>query len=57
MIKTEQLSKAYGSLQVLKSIDMEVSEGEVVSVIGPSGPGKPPCFRFLEPWGDRIAGG
>ncbi|MBZ5797606.1 glutamine ABC transporter ATP-binding protein GlnQ, partial [Burkholderia contaminans] len=36
----KNLKKSYGSNQVLKGIDMQVREGEVVCVIGPSGSGK-----------------
>lgn len=51
MIKVENLHKKFGSLEVLKGIDFEVKEGEVVVVIGPSGSGKSTllrCLNFLE---------
>ena len=41
MIKVQGLKKNFGSLQVLKSINLEVSQGEVVAIIGPSGTGSP----------------
>ncbi|MCI9882977.1 ATP-binding cassette domain-containing protein, partial [Methylobacterium goesingense] len=40
MIDVRQLKKSFGSLQVLKGIDVHIREGEVVVVIGPSGSGK-----------------
>ncbi len=47
MIKVEQLKKRFGTLQVLKGIDMELSKGEVVAIIGPSGGGKSTFLRCL----------
>ena len=35
-VKVEKLQKSFGSLEVLKGIDLEVKEGEVVCLIGPS---------------------
>lgn len=51
MIKIENLHKSYGDLQVLKGIDYEIHEKEVVCVIGPSGSGKSTflrCINLLE---------
>ncbi|MBQ3587147.1 MAG: amino acid ABC transporter ATP-binding protein [Oscillospiraceae bacterium] len=47
MIKVENLTKSFGSLQVLKGINQTVRQGEVVSVIGPSGSGKSTFLRCL----------
>ncbi len=47
MIKTEQITKSFGSLQVLKGIDMEIAESEVVSIVGPSGAGKTTLLQIL----------
>ncbi|MFL0583645.1 amino acid ABC transporter ATP-binding protein [Solibacillus silvestris] len=51
MIKVENLHKHFGKLEVLKGIDYEVREKEVVCVIGPSGSGKSTflrCMNLLE---------
>lgn len=50
-VRVSNLKKNFGSLEVLKGIDMEVREGEVVCLIGPSGSGKSTflrCLNFLE---------
>ena len=40
MIQTEGITKSFGSLQVLKGIDLTIGEGEIVAIVGPSGAGK-----------------
>ena len=40
MIRVENLHKNFGELEVLKGINIEVSKGEVIAIIGPSGSGK-----------------
>jgi len=47
MIKTVNLHKSFGSLQVLKGVSQTVEKGEVVSIIGPSGGGKSTFLRCL----------
>lgn len=47
MIQVEHLSKKFGELDVLKDINMTVSEGEVVCIIGPSGSGKSTFLRCI----------
>lgn len=58
IIKTENLQKSFGELNVLTGIDMEIKKGEVVVVIGPSGSGKSTFLRCLnrleEPTGGKI---
>ena len=52
MIEIEDLHKSFGALQVLRGIDLTVSKGEVVSIIGGSGSGKSTlltCINGLEP--------
>ena len=47
MIKVEKIFKSFGRLQVLKGIDLEVSKGEVVSIVGPSGAGKTTLLMIM----------
>ena len=54
MVKMEKVCKSFGSLQVLKDIDFEVSKGEVVCIIGPSGSGKSTLLQMLEPSGKNY---
>ena len=51
MIKIKGLKKSFGDLKVLRGIDLEIAEREVVVIIGPSGSGKSTllrCINFLE---------
>ncbi|MDR2936380.1 MAG: ABC transporter ATP-binding protein [Rikenellaceae bacterium] len=47
MIRTENIRKSFGDLQVLKGIDLNVARGEVVAVVGPSGAGKTTLLQVL----------
>ncbi len=47
LIRVENLKKNFGKLEVLKGISEEIHEGEVVSIIGPSGGGKSTFLRCL----------
>ena len=47
LIRVEDLHKSFGSLQVLRGVTEQISKGEVVSVIGPSGGGKSTFLRCL----------
>lgn len=47
MIKLEGITKSYGSLQVLKGIDLEIERGEIVSITGPSGAGKTTLLQIM----------
>lgn len=47
MISTRQVIKSYGSLQVLKGIDIEVAPSEIVSIVGPSGAGKTTLLQLI----------
>lgn len=40
MIRTENINKSFGDLQVLKGIDLEIGSGEIISIVGASGAGK-----------------
>ncbi|NTW69389.1 MAG: amino acid ABC transporter ATP-binding protein [Chlorobiaceae bacterium] len=56
MIKVEHLSKKFGNLVVLENVNLEVREGEVISIIGPSGTGKSTLLRCINLL-DRPSGG
>lgn len=47
MIKTKDINKSFGQLQVLKGISLEVKKGEIVSIIGPSGAGKTTLLQIM----------
>ena len=47
MIKTKDINKSFGSLEVLKGISLEVKKGEIVSIIGPSGAGKTTLMKLI----------
>lgn len=47
MVRFMNVTKSYGSLTVLDSLDLDVAEGEMVTVIGPSGSGKTTVLRML----------
>jgi lipoprotein-releasing system ATP-binding protein len=47
IIKTSQITKSYGKLQVLKGIDLEIKKGEVITVVGASGAGKSTLLHIL----------
>jgi branched-chain amino acid transport system ATP-binding protein len=47
LLELRQVSKAFGGLQCIKDLDMEVLPGEIVSVIGPNGAGKTTLFNLV----------
>jgi polar amino acid transport system ATP-binding protein len=55
MLKLDGVTKSFGSLEVLRGVDLEINRGEVVCVLGPSGSGKSTllrCINLLEPPND-----
>ncbi|HHW81621.1 MAG TPA: ABC transporter ATP-binding protein [Bacteroidales bacterium] len=47
MIKVRGINKSFGSLQVLKNVDLTISKGEIVSIVGPSGAGKTTLLQIM----------
>ena len=47
MIQLQDITKSFGSLQVLRGISLEVRQGEVVSIVGPSGAGKTTLLQIM----------
>ena len=47
MIDIKNITKSFGSLQVLKGIDLHIDKGEVVSIVGPSGAGKSTLLQII----------
>lgn len=47
MIKVQGVTKSFGSLQVLKGIDLTINRGEIVSIVGPSGAGKTTLLQIM----------
>ncbi|MDR1516699.1 MAG: ABC transporter ATP-binding protein [Dysgonamonadaceae bacterium] len=47
MIKIEGIHKSFGTLEVLKGIDLDIRQGEVVSIVGPSGAGKTTLLMIM----------
>lgn len=47
MITGKNIHKRYGTVEVLKGVDVEINKGEVVSIVGPSGSGKSTLLHIL----------
>nr|WP_295886510.1 amino acid ABC transporter ATP-binding protein [uncultured Devosia sp.] len=47
LVRIKGLRKSYGSLEILKGVDLEVNSGEVLCIIGPSGSGKTTLVRCI----------
>lgn len=56
MIKLEGITKSFGTLQVLKGIELEIEKGEVVSIVGPSGAGKTTLLQIMGTLDEPDAG-
>ncbi|MCC8172255.1 MAG: ABC transporter ATP-binding protein [Parabacteroides sp.] len=47
MIRTHQIKKSFGNLQVLKGIDLTIGKSEIVAIVGPSGAGKTTLLQII----------
>lgn len=47
MIVAKDIKKSFGSLEVLKGIDLEINQGKIVSIVGPSGAGKTTLLQIM----------
>ena len=63
MIQTSHISKTFGSLRVLKDIDLTIEPGRVTAIVGPSGAGKTTLLQILgtllapDAWGQVLYDG
>ncbi len=56
MIVGKNIHKAFGSLEILKGVDLEINQGEIVSIVGSSGAGKTTLLTILGTL-DRVTSG
>ncbi|MEG0750344.1 MAG: ATP-binding cassette domain-containing protein, partial [Carnobacterium sp.] len=56
MIKITGLEKSFGTLEVLKNINLQINTGEVVVILGPSGSGKSTLLRCMNGLEELTAG-
>lgn len=47
MLKLENINKSYGEISILKNINLEIKDGEIVSILGPSGCGKTTLLNLI----------
>jgi len=56
LIKVEKITKSFGDLQVLKGINLEVPEGKLYSIVGPSGAGKTTLLQIIGTLSQPVTG-
>ena len=56
MIITKNITKSFGSLQVLKGVDLEIEKGKIISIVGTSGAGKTTLLQILGTLGQPDSG-
>jgi len=56
IVRIQDLKKSFGTLEVLKGVDLEVRKGEVVVILGPSGSGKSTMLRCINRLEDATGG-
>ena len=58
ILRTEGIGKSYGEREVVRGVDLEIGQGEVVGLLGPNGAGKTTCFYMIvglvRPDGGRV---
>ena len=47
MISVKNITRDFGTLQVLKGIDLDINRGEILSIVGPSGAGKTTLLQII----------
>ena len=47
IVEAKQLFKNYGSIEVLKGVDLTINQNEIVAIVGPSGAGKTTLLQIL----------
>ena len=47
MIEARNIVKRYGDLEVLRGVDLDIAQGEIVSIVGPSGAGKTTLLQII----------
>ena len=47
IIRIKNVSKSYGEMQVLKNVNLDITNGEVLVILGPSGSGKSTLLRTI----------